>query len=107
MMLKGAARWLLGREDRTVGCGVEGCSGKPTIAVAGTKSNITFMCVRHAIAWSESSLCRDYAQHNSGASPAALSAWLGVSQTCAKSLHISSESHAQSELRPADALCAV
>jgi hypothetical protein len=39
------------------------------------------MCVRHALAWSESNLCRDIAQHNSGASSLALSAWVSVTQT--------------------------
>jgi hypothetical protein len=37
------------------------------------------MCMRHALAWSESGLCRDVAQHNSGASLTALSEWLSAS----------------------------
>jgi hypothetical protein len=79
-MLKGAARWLLGREDRKTGCSVEGCGEKPTIAVAGDSASTLRMCRRHAIAWTESSLCRDYAQHNSGAGSIALSTWLNVSR---------------------------
>lgn len=60
------------------GCGVAGCSTRPTIAVSGTDSTITFMCLRHAAAWSESSLCRDVAQHDSRASRLALSTWLNL-----------------------------
>lgn len=72
-----SGRWLR-RESgaQAKGCNVTGCRARPTIAVAGDESETTFMCTRHAVAWSESNLCRDYAQHNSGASPAALSAWL-------------------------------
>jgi hypothetical protein len=39
------------------------------------------MCLHHALAWSESGLCRDVAQHNSGASLAALSEWLSARVT--------------------------
>lgn len=62
-------------------CGVEGCETRPTIAVSGTESTTTFMCLRHAAAWSESSLCRDVAQHDSSASHLALSTWLNVART--------------------------
>jgi hypothetical protein len=41
------------------------------------------MCMRHALAWSESGLCRDVAQHNSSASLAALSEWLSASHVSA------------------------
>jgi len=59
-------------------CGVEGCETRPTVAVSGTESTTTFMCLRHATAWSESSLCRDVAQHDSSASHLALSTWLNL-----------------------------
>ena len=42
------------------------------------------MCMRHALAWSESGLCRDIAQHNSNASLAALSEWLSTSHAGAE-----------------------
>jgi hypothetical protein len=78
---KQAARWLLGRSQaRTQGCGVRGCQEQPTLAVAGDEVGTTVMCVRHALAWSESNLCRDIAQHDSGASPRALSAWIRITQ---------------------------
>jgi hypothetical protein len=78
-ILKEAARWLLGSEARRNGCSVEGCNEKHVLAVAGDASGTTLMCMRHALAWSESGLCRDIAQHNSSASLAALSEWLGAS----------------------------
>jgi len=37
------------------------------------------MCVSHALAWNNSGLCRDVAQHNSGASLTAMSQWIGAS----------------------------
>jgi hypothetical protein len=58
-------------------CSVRACRTQPTIAVAGGDGSKTrFMCAHHAVAWSESTLCRDYAQHNSAVGPTALSAWL-------------------------------
>ena len=60
---------------------MRGCEERPTLAVAGDEKEITVMCVRHALAWSESNLCRDIAQHDSGASSLALSAWVSVTQT--------------------------
>jgi hypothetical protein len=74
------AAWWLRRENgaHLKGCDVTGCPNKPAIAVAGDGSRTTFMCTHHAVAWSQSNLCRDYAQHNSGASPAALRAWLSA-----------------------------
>jgi hypothetical protein len=77
-MWKTAARWLQRVDPVTQSCSVTGCQGRPTLAVAGDRTGTTFMCVRHAVAWSESTLCRDYAQHNSGVSPTALSAWLNA-----------------------------
>jgi hypothetical protein len=68
---------LLGRSE---GCSIKGCRGRPTIAVAGDESGTTRMCLHHAAAWSESNLCRDVAQHNSGASRLALSTWLNIAQ---------------------------
>ena len=62
------------------GCSVEGCDAHPTLVMAGDESGTARMCVRHAEAWSESSLCRDVAQHNSGASQLALSTWLNIVQ---------------------------
>jgi hypothetical protein len=82
-MWKVAARWLRRVDARAEVCSVADCRDQPTIAVAGDASGATFMCVGHAVAWSESTLCRDYAQHNSGASPAALSAWLNASHAAA------------------------
>jgi hypothetical protein len=78
-MWKVAARWLRRVDTGTQPCSMTGCQERPTLAVAGDRTETTFMCVRHAVAWSESTLCRDYAQHNSGVSPAALSAWLNAS----------------------------
>jgi len=74
---KEAVRGLL---DSSGGCSVEGCGERPAMAVAGDESDTTFMCLHHAAAWSESSLCRDIAQHNSGASRLALSTWLHLVQ---------------------------
>ena len=42
------------------------------------------MCMHHALAWSESGLCRDIAQHNSGASLDALSEWISARVTPAR-----------------------
>jgi hypothetical protein len=53
--------------------------------VAGDETGIIRMCTSHALAWSESNLCRDVAQHNSGASPLALSLWLSISRAEAAS----------------------
>jgi hypothetical protein len=58
---------------------VHGCRAELTMAVAGgTRTKTSFMCAHHAVAWSESTLCRDYAQHNSAVSPAVLSIWLAT-----------------------------
>jgi hypothetical protein len=77
--LKEAARRLLGSEPRTRSCSVEGCKQQRLIAVAGDASGTTLMCVSHALAWNNSGLCRDVAQHNSGASLTAMSQWIGAS----------------------------
>jgi hypothetical protein len=78
-MWKGAAQWLLGRnETRAEGCSVQGCQEKRTVAVAGDDSGTTLMCTRHAVEWTESTLCRDFAQHNSDATFRSLSSWLGI-----------------------------
>ena len=66
--------------SRSNDCSIKGCGGRPTIAVAGDESSTTLMCLHHAAAWSESNLCRDVAQHNSGASRLALSTWLNIAQ---------------------------
>jgi hypothetical protein len=76
-MWRVAARWLRRVESSPRGCSVAGCRERPTLAVAGDQTETIFMCVHHAVAWSESALCHDYAQHNSRATPAALAAWLG------------------------------
>jgi len=81
--LKEAARRLLGSEARTSGCNVEGCKQERLIAVAGDASGTTMMCLGHALAWNNSGLCRDVAQHNSGASLTAMSEWLGASHVAA------------------------
>ncbi len=78
-MWKIAARWLRRVNAEATACSVQGCHERPTIAVAAEQAETTFMCVGHALAWSQSALCRDYAQHNSGVTPAALSAWLHAS----------------------------
>jgi hypothetical protein len=44
--------------------------------VAGDGPDATMLCVRHALAWAESDLCRDFAVHNSSVSHDALSAWI-------------------------------
>jgi hypothetical protein len=81
-----AARWLRGSQEvRAEACSVPGCETRPTIAVAGDDGGATRMCTAHALAWSESNLCRDVAQHNSGASPLALSLWLSITHAEAAS----------------------
>ncbi|MBN2574534.1 MAG: hypothetical protein JXP73_08200 [Deltaproteobacteria bacterium] len=70
-------RGLLGGPE---GCSVKGCAARPTLVMTGDESGTTRMCLRHAEAWSESSLCKDVAQHNSGASHLALSTWLDIAQ---------------------------
>jgi len=75
--IKRATAWLRSGQMPNSDCWVDGCDVKPTILVAGGQSRAVHMCAYHAIAWSESSLCRDVAQHNSGASLSALSAWMG------------------------------
>jgi hypothetical protein len=81
---KGTARWLLKKTEplkvETAGCSVVGCQERPILAVAGNESRTTFMCVRHALAWSSSDFCENVAQHNSYGSPAALTAWLVTNQ---------------------------
>jgi hypothetical protein len=73
-----AVRWLLGSSKAQVeGCNVAGCQERLTIVVAGNASETTRLCPRHAIAWTESNLCKDFAQNNSGATLLALSSWLG------------------------------
>jgi hypothetical protein len=74
------AAWWLRRETepRSSGCSVSGCQAQPTLAVAGDDSGTTFLCREHVVSWTESNLCRDYAQHNSGVTPAALRAWLNA-----------------------------
>lgn len=74
------AAWWLRRESepRSNRCSVSGCQSWPTLAVAGDDSETTFLCRRHAMSWSESALCRDYAQHNSGVSATALRVWLNA-----------------------------
>lgn len=79
-MLKGAARWLRGNEERKTGCSVKGCGQTPTIVVAGNSVQTTRMCPRHAVAWSRSNLCRDYVQHNSSTDQIALDIWLNASR---------------------------
>ncbi len=79
-MWRDAARWLRGRngdpEAEQRSCCVAGCQQGPTLTVAGDASGTSFMCVHHAVAWSESSLCSDVVQHNSKAGPRALALWL-------------------------------
>ncbi len=79
-MCKTSAHWLRRVNIEATACSVQGCQVRPTIAVASDQAETTFMCVHHALAWSESTLFRDYAQHNSGVSAAALSAWLHTSR---------------------------
>jgi hypothetical protein len=74
---KEAARGLFRGSE---GCSVKACGARPAIAVAGDDSGTTFMCLHHAASWSESSLCRDVAQHNSAASRLALSTWLNIAE---------------------------
>jgi hypothetical protein len=45
------------------------------VAVAGHGPDATLMCLRHAVGWTESDLCRDVAAHNSRAALGALSLW--------------------------------
>lgn len=76
-MWKTATRWLWGQRGlRESECVVNGCEKKPVIVIAGAPDGTTRMCVPHALAWSESSLCHDYAQHNSGATDRAMSTWI-------------------------------
>lgn len=62
-------------------CCVSDCSSGPLLVVAGDASGEAWMCTRHAQAWSGSDLCRDVAQHNSGASLGSLSAWIDFSNS--------------------------
>ena len=80
-MWERVTRLLRGKNDaENKGCSAERCQTRPTIAIAVNDARTTFMCALHAIAWSESSLCRDVAQHNSSASPAALSSWISTNR---------------------------
>ena len=74
---KEVPRGLLGEAE---GCSVKGCTAHPTLVMAGDESGTTRMCLRHAEAWSESSLCKDVARYNSSASSLALSTWLDIAQ---------------------------
>jgi hypothetical protein len=49
--------------------------------VASDGSDATMLCVRHALAWAESDLCRDWAAHNSSVSHDALSVWIAAEST--------------------------
>jgi len=75
---KRAVRWLLGSSKTQVeGCNVAGCQERTTIVVAGNASGTTRLCLRHAMAWTDSNLCKDFAQNNSATTFVALSSWLG------------------------------
>ena len=69
-----------GPDDASESCSVEGCAARPTFVMAADGSGTTRMCLRHAKAWSDSSLCKDLAQHNSGATHLALSTWLDLAR---------------------------
>ncbi len=45
-------------------CRVPGCDGGPLMTVACDGASVSVMCVRHAIAWTDSITCRDLAQYD-------------------------------------------
>ena len=59
-------------------CSIKAPHDGPLIAVASDGSDATMLCVRHALAWAESDLCRDWAAHNSSVSHGALSVWIAA-----------------------------
>jgi hypothetical protein len=56
-------------------CGVPGCDGGPLVAVASDGANLTMMCLRHAIAWTDSRTCQDLAQYDEGGYFSHLTGW--------------------------------
>lgn len=65
-----------GLTNRASRCSVSGCTDEHLVVVAGDEKATTLMCSRHAMAWTQSSGCRDVAQHNSGAAMGSLLVWL-------------------------------
>jgi hypothetical protein len=63
-------------ESDQIACCATGEHRGPLIAVAGNGQSTARMCTHHAMAWAESNLCRDVAEHNSSASLAAMSLWV-------------------------------
>lgn len=45
-------------------CRVPGCDGGPLMTVAGDGASLSVMCLRHALAWTDSTTCRDFAQYD-------------------------------------------
>jgi hypothetical protein len=68
-----------------VRCDVPAEHRGPLVAVAGHGSEVTLLCVRHAMDWAESDLCRDVAANNSKASLGALSQWIAAESETAAS----------------------
>lgn len=45
-------------------CSVSGCDAEPLMAVVSDGDRLNVMCLRHALAWTESTTCRDFAQYD-------------------------------------------
>lgn len=71
------------RKLETTTCAVAGCKRTLLVAIAGDGYETTFLCVDHAVAWSESTLCRELAQRNESVSPEDLATWLDAMQVVA------------------------
>jgi hypothetical protein len=62
------------KSDQAICC-VAGEHHGRLIAVASNDQVTIMMCMRHAMAWSDSDLCRDLARNNSGACLKAMALW--------------------------------
>jgi hypothetical protein len=64
------------------GCRVSGCHDGSTVVVGADKHEVIRLCLRHAKAWSNSDLCRDYAANGHKNSLRVLAKWISLkSQT--------------------------
>jgi hypothetical protein len=74
------ARDVLSRSEH--GCRVSGCHAGFTVVVGADGHEVIRLCLRHAKAWSDSDLCRDYAANGHKNSLRVLAKWISLkSQT--------------------------
>ncbi len=67
---------VLSRIER--GCRVSGCQSHTTVVVGADEHEVVRLCLRHAKAWSNSDLCRDYAANGHRNSLRVLAKWIAM-----------------------------